>query len=46
LAGDFGEVDTVGPEEAMAGMFQIVLVDGVVDDPLLVAFIIADFQWQ
>ena len=41
-----GEADTDGGEKLVAGVLDIVLVIGIVDDSLQVAFIVADLHFQ
>lgn len=41
-ASDLCEADAVSLEEAMAGVFEVIEVDGVVNDALLIAFIVPD----
>ena len=36
-----GEVEAIGGEIPVAGVFEVILVDGVVDDPLQVALRVA-----
>lgn len=41
-ASDFCKAEAMGFEEAMAGVFEVIQVNGVVNDALLIAFVVPD----
>jgi len=43
-AGQFGEVETTILKKGVTGVFQIMLVVGIIDDPLNIALVIANGQ--
>lgn len=41
-ASDFRKAEAVGFEEAMASVFEVIEVNGVINDALLIAFVVPD----